>query len=236
MGKEGKQDPLVSKCQHYLHLMWLIPSFVVGACGGGGSSGGIVGPDGVFGDLEYNACESTYYQNITGRFSGTVEYRLTNNQEVLRAHCIFDVDLEIAGTPLVAAGRADRCQLSASFTTAVEQLVFLEFGDPLVHECRAEQGALLISDPNASVINPEIFYENISYPVQISTIGPESVLFGPYLGNVDQIVPYQYLFGSARRVAEGLRALESGQIEIFDSPSPNTPGLSVNSDLTRSEE
>lgn len=208
-------------------LTTAITVFVV-SCGGSSTPSDTNG-----GSTAYNACESSYYQTVTGTWFGTVNYRY-DFEGVQQANCDFDVVIEIAGSPLVdQEGRAEQCQLSSSYTSTAFQFIYQPFTAVNAEECISTQGSLITNDPNSNVINPEVFYENIQFPVTMGVIGPEPEASGPYQGNTDQIVRYTPLIGGPNGLADAIRISETGDLEIIERNPNANQGQVVFSDLTR---
>jgi len=175
-------------------------------------------------DLAYNACESSYYSGIIGTYSGDYDYVQRSPEGDIILSCVYAMTISIQGTPDVVVDQgqgtneatSDGCSLNGSYQGTVDQRLFLESSDPLVYQCIAPQGSLVIGDPNDSVINPEIFYENINYPVLLRAIGPaELPSRGPYSLDTDVSARYVNVFGSTSPVARFLEIEANGGFSVL---------------------
>lgn len=217
---------------------------------GGSSSSNLANPNTINGEangeLVYNACESSYYKEIIGTYRGDVEYSYTHTDNELKRSCVFEVEFKISGTPIVgpasdsapgaATLTATSCDLKASFTGTVEQIIFRPTDDQFVYECVINQGALFINDPNSSVVDPEIFYENIVYPVSMSLSGDISQPSdGPYNSNADVNVPYINFIGSSSPLITSVVFQGSG-VALFVSSTDGEFGRKVDSSLAKEDE
>jgi len=219
-----------------------------GSSGGGAESALPIGSGSALNDitenLEYNACESSYYQNIIGTYAGTLDYEFVLDGDSSIRACVFDAEILITGSPRLLFGpggttvTSTGCDLSSSYTGSVEQSLVFPADDESAYQCVASQGMISLSDPNQSVPDPETFYENIVYPVTMRASGEFTLpRNGPYFLNPDVVVPYINFIGSAAPLVEFFIFTENGGLELFVEPlgSLSENSLLIESNFTKEQ-